>query len=168
MIVKDASRKLAIDRAIRVLGEFEIEGVPTTVAVLRDILASDEFAQRRVLDVVPRGGGREPPLAGGRGMTRVLVSGDGGSVRVSEAALVQLVDGAVAAVDGARLRKRRRLSVELADGRARAELEISLRVRERPARRRARGAGGRRPRTLTDVCGVEVDAVDVTVVELTR
>src|SRR5438445_651885 len=43
VIVKDASRKLAIDRAIRVLGEFEIEGVPTTCAVLRDILASDEF-----------------------------------------------------------------------------------------------------------------------------
>jgi acetyl-CoA carboxylase biotin carboxylase subunit len=43
VIVHDASRKLAIDRAIRVLGEFEIEGVPTTVAVLRDILASDEF-----------------------------------------------------------------------------------------------------------------------------
>jgi acetyl-CoA carboxylase biotin carboxylase subunit len=43
VIVRDASRKLAIDRAIRVLGEFEIEGVPTTVAVLRDILASEEF-----------------------------------------------------------------------------------------------------------------------------
>jgi acetyl-CoA carboxylase, biotin carboxylase subunit len=43
VIVRDASRKLAIDRAIRVLGEFEIEGVPTTRAVLRDILASDEF-----------------------------------------------------------------------------------------------------------------------------
>jgi acetyl-CoA carboxylase biotin carboxylase subunit len=43
VIVHDASRALAIDRAIRVLGEFEIEGVPTTRAVLRDILASDEF-----------------------------------------------------------------------------------------------------------------------------
>jgi acetyl-CoA carboxylase biotin carboxylase subunit len=43
VIVKDASRKLAIDRAIRVLGEFEIEGVPTTRAVLAEILASDEF-----------------------------------------------------------------------------------------------------------------------------
>jgi len=43
VIVKDASRALAIGRAIRVLDEFEIEGVPTTRAVLRDILASDEF-----------------------------------------------------------------------------------------------------------------------------
>ena len=43
VIVKDASRKLAIGRAIRVLEEFEIEGVPTTCAVLRDILASDAF-----------------------------------------------------------------------------------------------------------------------------
>jgi len=43
VIVKDASRTLAIGRAIRVLEEFEIEGVPTTCAVLRDILASDAF-----------------------------------------------------------------------------------------------------------------------------
>jgi len=43
VIVKDANRDLAITRAIRVLGEFEISGVPTTCAVLREILASAEF-----------------------------------------------------------------------------------------------------------------------------
>ena len=43
LIVHDASRKLAIERARRALGEFEIEGVPTTRAVLFDILGSDEF-----------------------------------------------------------------------------------------------------------------------------
>lgn len=100
-------------------------------------------------------------------MSRVLVSDDGGSVRVSEAALVQLVDGAVAAVDGARLRRRRRLSLELADGRARADLEISaaygsvLPEVARAVQEHVTGA-------LMRVCGVEVDAVDVAVVELTR
>jgi len=100
-------------------------------------------------------------------MSRVLVSDDGGSVRVSEAALVQVVDGAVSAVDGARLRRRRRRSVELADGRARAELEISAAYGSvlpdvaRAVQEQVAGA-------LTRMCGVEVDAVDVAVVELTR
>jgi uncharacterized alkaline shock family protein YloU len=94
------------------------------------------------------------------------VADDAGSVRVSEAALVQLIDGAVAAVDGARLRRRRRLSVELADGRARAELEISAAygtVLPELARAVQENVAG----VFAGVCGVEVDAVDVAVVELT-
>ena len=71
-------------------------------------------------------------------MSRVLVSDDGGSVRVSEAALVHLVDGAVSAVEGARLRRRRRLSLELADGRARAELEVAVAYGNVLPRRRGR------------------------------
>src|SRR5947207_6713206 len=43
LIVVDSSRRLAIERARRALGELEIEGVPTTRDVLRDILDSDEF-----------------------------------------------------------------------------------------------------------------------------
>jgi len=100
-------------------------------------------------------------------MSRVLVSDDGGSVRVSEAALVQLVDGAVSAVEGARLRRRRRLSVELADGRARADLEISAAygsVLPEVARAVQEQVGD----ALARMCGVEVDGVDVAVVELTR
>jgi uncharacterized alkaline shock family protein YloU len=100
-------------------------------------------------------------------MSRVLVSGEGGSVRVSEAALRQLVDGAVSAVEGARLRKRRRLSVDLADGRARADLEISARygsVLPELARAVQEQVAGALART----CDVEVEAVDVAVVELTR
>jgi uncharacterized alkaline shock family protein YloU len=100
-------------------------------------------------------------------VTRVLVSDDGGSVRVSEAALAQLVDGAVSSVEGARLRKRRRLSVELADGRARAELEISAAygsVLPDVASAVQENVAG----VFTGICGVEVDAVDVAVVELTR
>ncbi len=100
-------------------------------------------------------------------MSRVLLKDSGGSVRVSEAALVQLVDGAVAAVDSARLRRRRRLSLDLADGRARAELEISARygsVLPEVARAVQEQVGG----ALTRACDVEVDAVDIVVVELSR
>jgi uncharacterized alkaline shock family protein YloU len=101
-------------------------------------------------------------------LSRVLVQGDGGSVRVSEVALTEIVRRAVASVDGARLRKgRRRLGVELEDGRARAELrlaveygcvipEVSAAVQERVAD------------ALLRMCDVEVEAVDVTVEELER
>jgi uncharacterized alkaline shock family protein YloU len=101
-------------------------------------------------------------------VSRVLVSESGGSVRVTEAALTEIVRRAVASVDGARLRKgRRRLGVELEDGRARASLqlavaygrvlpEVSAAVQERVADALAR------------MCDVQVDAVDVTVEELDR
>jgi uncharacterized alkaline shock family protein YloU len=98
----------------------------------------------------------------------VLVQEAGGSVRVSEAALSEIVRRAVASVEGARLRKgRRRLGVELEGGRARADLrlvvaygrvlpEVSAAVQERVADALAR------------MCDVEVEAVDVTVEELVR
>ena len=101
-------------------------------------------------------------------MSRVLVQESGGSVRVSEVALAEIVRRAVSSVDGARLRKGRgRLGVELQDGRARAELqlavaygrvlpEVSAAVQERVAD------------ALTRMCDVEVEAIDVTVVELER
>jgi uncharacterized alkaline shock family protein YloU len=101
-------------------------------------------------------------------LSRVLVQEDGGSVRVSEAALSEIVRRAVASVEGARLRKgRRRLGVELEGGRARADLrlvvsygrvlpEVSVAVQERVADALAR------------MCDVEVEAVDVTVEELVR
>ncbi len=43
VIVRDDSRAAAIERALRVLGEFEIAGVPTTRDVALDILGSPEF-----------------------------------------------------------------------------------------------------------------------------
>jgi uncharacterized alkaline shock family protein YloU len=101
-------------------------------------------------------------------MSRVLVQESGGSVRVSEVALAEIVRRAVGSVEGARLRKgRRRLGVELQDGSARAELqlavtyglvlpEVSAAVQERVAD------------ALTRMCDVEVEAIDVTVVELGR
>ena len=101
-------------------------------------------------------------------MSRVLVQESGGSVRVSEVALTEIVRRAVSSVEGARLRKgRRRLGVELQDGRARADLRlvvaygrvlpgVSAAVQERVADALAR------------MCDVEVEAVDVTVEELDR
>jgi acetyl-CoA carboxylase, biotin carboxylase subunit len=65
VIVHDASRKLAIDRARRALGEFEIEGVPTTRAVLDDILASNEFRSGEYsTSFIEEAGARLPALAG--------------------------------------------------------------------------------------------------------
>ena len=100
-------------------------------------------------------------------MSRVLVNDAGGSVRVSEAALVQLVDGAVSAVAGARLRRRRKLSLDLADGHARAELEVAVAYGS-VLPETARAVQVRVRDALAGMCGVEVDAVDVAVVELTR
>ena len=89
-------------------------------------------------------------------------------MRVSEAALSEIVRRAIASVEGARLRKgRRRLGVEIEEGRARAELqlavsyglvlpEVSAAVQERVAD------------ALTRMCDVEVEAVHVTVEELVR
>src|SRR5581483_6075860 len=73
--------------------------------------------QRRVLDVVPRRG-----RAGG-GRMKVLAPG----VRVTEGALTRIVVRAVEAVDGARVRRpRRKVDVEIEDGRAKVDLELAV------------------------------------------
>jgi uncharacterized alkaline shock family protein YloU len=100
-------------------------------------------------------------------VSRVLVKDDRGSVRVSEAALVHLVDSAVSEVEGARLRRRRRLSLELADGHARAELEVAVAYGS-VLPETARAVQERVGEALARTCGVAVDVVDVAVVELTR
>jgi uncharacterized alkaline shock family protein YloU len=84
---------------------------------------------------------------------------------VSEAALVEIVGGAVAAVDGARLRRKRRLSLDLESGRA--ELEISAPLGS-VLPETARAVQERVGEALAQMCGVKVGAVDVAVVELTR
>jgi uncharacterized alkaline shock family protein YloU len=101
-------------------------------------------------------------------LSRVLVQEAAGSVRVSEAALSEIVRRAVASVEGVRLRKgRRRLGVELEDGRASADLrlvvaygrvlpEVCTAVQEQVAD------------ALTRMCDVEVEAVHVAVEELVR
>ncbi|HEY1563525.1 MAG TPA: acetyl-CoA carboxylase biotin carboxylase subunit [Gaiellaceae bacterium] len=65
VIVHDASRKLAIERARRALSEFELEGVPTTREVLYEILGSDEFRSGEYsTSFLEVAGARLPALAG--------------------------------------------------------------------------------------------------------
>jgi acetyl-CoA carboxylase, biotin carboxylase subunit len=47
LIVWDETRAEAIERALRALGELQVEGVPTTRALAIDILRSEEFATGR-------------------------------------------------------------------------------------------------------------------------
>jgi uncharacterized alkaline shock family protein YloU len=101
-------------------------------------------------------------------MSRVLVQESGGSVRVSEAALTQIVRRAVSSVHGARLRKgRRRLGVELESGRARAELQLAVRYGQ-VLPEVAADVQEQVADALARMCDVEVDAVDVIVEELDR
>ena len=65
LIVVDASRRLAIERARRALLELEIDGVPTTRDVLYDILGSDEFRSGEYsTSFLEEAGARLPALAG--------------------------------------------------------------------------------------------------------
>jgi uncharacterized alkaline shock family protein YloU len=101
-------------------------------------------------------------------VSRILVQDDAGSVRLSEAALTEIVRQAVASVEGARLRKgRRRIGVELQDGLARAELQLSV-AYGRVLPEVAGAVQERVADALARMCDVEVEAVDVTVQELDR
>jgi acetyl-CoA carboxylase, biotin carboxylase subunit len=65
LVVHDASRYLAIERARRALTEFEIEGVPTTRTVLFEILSSAEFRSGEYsTSFLEEAGARLPALAG--------------------------------------------------------------------------------------------------------
>lgn len=101
-------------------------------------------------------------------MTRVLARDEHGSVTLTESALGQLVGRAVSSVPGARLRKgRRRLAIELEAGHARAELELAV-AYGRTLPDVAREVQARVAETLAGMCGVVVDAVDVSVEQLDR
>jgi uncharacterized alkaline shock family protein YloU len=95
-----------------------------------------------------------------------VVEGDRGSVTVTPAALASLVTHAATAVDGVEVRRgRRRLDVDVADGRARVRMELSARygvvLPERARRVQQLVAAA-----LSSMCRVEVDAVDVSVEEV--
>ena len=65
LIVWDADRPTAIARALRALAEFEVEGVPTTIAAARDILRSGEFRSGQYSTTfLAEAGARLPALAG--------------------------------------------------------------------------------------------------------
>lgn len=101
-------------------------------------------------------------------MSPVLAQDAGGSVAVGDAALVQIVAQAVESVEGVRLRRgRRRLALELEGGHARAELELTV-AYGRVLPDVARAVQERVAKALREMCGVVVDAVDVSVEELVR
>ena len=91
-----------------------------------------------------------------------------GTIRVSPSALTQVVVQAAEAADGARLpRPRRGLELTIADGHARVELELAARygtVVPNVAREVQERVAG----VLEGMCGLVVDAVDVSVEELDR
>jgi uncharacterized alkaline shock family protein YloU len=86
-----------------------------------------------------------------------------GSITVTPAALAELVVRAAESLDGAEVRRgRRRLEVEVADGRAHVRLELSARYGI-VLPHLAREVQERVAAALTSMCGVEVDGIDVSV-----
>jgi Uncharacterized protein conserved in bacteria len=100
-------------------------------------------------------------------MTYVIRS-NGDSTLVTDAALAQVVVQAAEAVDGARVRRaRRKLELEIDGSRAHVELELAVAYGKvipdvaRAVQEQVTGA-------LTQMCGLDVGGVDVTVEELDR
>ena len=86
-----------------------------------------------------------------------------GTITVTPAALAQLVTHAVELVDGARVRRgRRRLEVDIAEGKARVELELIARYGA-VLPEIAEAVQARVAAALATMCGVEVVQVDVSV-----
>ena len=89
-----------------------------------------------------------------------------GAITVSPAALTQIVVQAAELAEGARVRRpRRRLELEVVDGRARVELELVARYGA-VLPQVARDVQERVAAALEQMCGVAVDSVDVSVEEL--
>lgn len=92
-----------------------------------------------------------------------VVPGDRGSITITPSTLTELVVRAAESVDGADVRRgRRRLEIDIADGHAHVRLELSARYGV-VLPRLAREVQERVADALTTMCGVEVDAVDVSV-----
>jgi len=99
-------------------------------------------------------------------VSRELLQSGAGTVSLSDGALAQIVTQAVESVEGARLRRgRRRAAVEIAAGHAHAELELAVAYGQ-VLPDVARAVQERVTDALAGMCGVVVDAVDVSVEEL--
>jgi len=95
-----------------------------------------------------------------------LLRTEHGTVSISAGALAELVVRAAQTVEGARVRRPRRgLRVELAGGRARVSLELAAR-RNAVLPELARAVQDSVAGALETMCGVRVDAVDVSVEEV--
>jgi uncharacterized alkaline shock family protein YloU len=97
-----------------------------------------------------------------------VIGNDEGSISVTDAALTHIVVRSAESVDGARVRRaRRRVGVELEGRRARVELELAV-AYGKVLPEVARDVQLRVTDALTQMCGVDVTGVDVTVEELDR
>ena len=100
-------------------------------------------------------------------MTYVMHN-DEGAITVTDAALTHIVVQAAESVDGARVRRaRRKVGVELDGRRARVELELAV-TYGKVLTDVAQDVQLRVTDALTQMCGLVIDAVDVTVEELDR
>jgi len=96
---------------------------------------------------------------------RVVLEESAGTISIPPGTLAQIVQSAVESVDGARVRRPRRLELDVTDGRVRVALE--LRVRHGLVLPQlARSVQERVAEALASMCALEVDAVDVAVEEL--
>ena len=97
-----------------------------------------------------------------------VVRNDEGSITVTDAALTHIVVQAAEAVDGARVRRaRRKVGVELDGRHARVELELAV-AYGKVLPDVAQDVQLRVTDALTQMCGLEIATVDVTVEELDR
>jgi uncharacterized alkaline shock family protein YloU len=100
-------------------------------------------------------------------MTYVLKNSEG-SISVTDGALTHIIVQSAESVDGARVRRaRRKVAVELDGRRARVELELAV-AYGHVLPDVAQDVQLRVTDALTQMCGVEVTAVDVNVEELDR
>ncbi len=94
------------------------------------------------------------------------ITGPGGAIEITGGALTQLVVQAAESVPGARVRRPRRgLDVEVADGRAHVELELAVTFGD-VVPDVAREVQDRVSEALRGMCGLTVDAIDISVEEL--
>ena len=97
-----------------------------------------------------------------------VVHSDEGAITVTDAALTHIVVQAAESVDGARVRRaRRKVGVELDGSRARVELELAV-AYGKVLPDVAQDVQLRVTDALTQMCGLEIATVDVTVEELDR
>jgi uncharacterized alkaline shock family protein YloU len=90
----------------------------------------------------------------------------GGTITVTPSALAGLVARAAETVDGAQVRRgRRRLDIDVSDGGARVRLELTARYGV-VLPELARDVQARVAEALTEMCRVDVEAVDVSVEEV--
>lgn len=95
-----------------------------------------------------------------------VLEGTHGTVTITPSALAELIVRAAELVDGAEVRRgRRRLDVDVSEGKAQVRLELSARYGI-VLPELARDVQQRVADALTSMCGVEVQAVDVSVEEV--